>query len=81
VVVHINTAAWESRTSLCGEAMKYHTFHRLGTSKHSLKNGIGDRTGEAFGSRFTGWTAGSNRFDVGFLVVKIIFFSYNFFSI
>jgi hypothetical protein len=36
----------------------------------SFKNQIGDRTGEAFGSRFTGWTAGSNRFDVGFLVVK-----------
>jgi hypothetical protein len=37
---------------------------------HSLKNWTGDRTGKAFGSQFTGWTAGSNRFDVGFLVVK-----------
>jgi hypothetical protein len=48
---------------------------------HSLKNRTGDRTGEAFGLRFIGWTAGSNRFDVGFLVVKIIFFSYKYFSI
>jgi hypothetical protein len=40
------------------------------TYDHSLKNRTGDRTGEAFGSQFTGWTAGSNRFDVGFLVVK-----------
>jgi hypothetical protein len=37
---------------------------------HSLKNRTSDRTGEAFGSRFTGWTAGSNRFAVGFLVIK-----------
>jgi hypothetical protein len=37
---------------------------------YSLKNRTSDRTGEAFGSWFTGWTAGSNRFDVGFLVVK-----------
>jgi hypothetical protein len=40
---------------------------------HSLKNRTGDRTDEVFGSRFTGRIAGSNRFDVGFLVVKIIF--------
>jgi hypothetical protein len=41
---------------------------------HNLKNQTGDRIGEAFGSWFTGWTASSNRFDVGFLVVKITFF-------
>jgi hypothetical protein len=40
------------------------------THTHSLKNRTGDRTGKAFGSRFTGWTAGSNRFGVGFLVAK-----------
>jgi hypothetical protein len=51
------------------------------TPGHSLKNRTSDRTGEAFGSRFTGWTAGSNWFNVGFLVVKIIFFSYKCFSI
>jgi hypothetical protein len=43
---------------------------RIKYCRHNLKNRTGDRTGEAFGSRFTGWTAGSNRFDVGFLVVK-----------